>query len=128
VSLGDITSGPVRYATGANAPRPVTAVDVDALDAARAAATPGEWHQDGTHVARGSRWTHDTSALAPTGSVEDAALIVAAVNALPDLLAEVRRGRALREAVEGLAAVEERHGRPGSAARLRAALTAVDEQ
>ena len=79
----------------------MTAVDVDALDAARAAATPGPWRQD-------SAWPCD---FGPAGDEqhgnvdlpENAALIVAAVNALPDLLAEVRRGRALRERLEELA-------------------------
>jgi hypothetical protein len=79
----------ICHAQSAERATKVTAVDVDALDAARAAATPGPWT-----VLTGQR-----------GYVShpDAALIVAAVNALPELIAEVRWGRALREAVDGLA-------------------------
>jgi hypothetical protein len=118
----------------------VTAVDVDALDAARAAATPGYWQlsPDG--------WTFAVqyeNGLGYRVRDADAALIVAAVNALPELLAEVRRGRALREAVEGLAAEWDRSRREGwvpvgrgtevgwardvaHAAAVRAVLAAVD--
>jgi hypothetical protein len=67
--------------------RAVTAVDLDAIDKLRAAATPGPW----------------TSAFVDEQNPADAALIVAAVNALGELIADARRYRALRDAVEGLA-------------------------
>jgi len=86
----------------------VTAVDVDALDAARAAATAGPWACNAEPVTHqspeGHIWSESLRAtgewadeVADTFEHPDAALIVAAVNSLPDLLAEVRRGRALRE-------------------------------
>ena len=94
----------------------MTAVDVDALDKLREAATAGPWWawdrgvgwhivtEDPATVGRGSvPVTLPEGMRTDLARGEDAALIVAAVNALPDLLAEVRRGRALREAVEGLA-------------------------
>jgi hypothetical protein len=128
----------------------VTAVDVDALDAARAAATPGPWSIDAkgwidagdyatvigpADVDCMSYCYGGTSRIEGDNLPADAALIVAAVNALPELLAEVRRGRALREALEGLAKeldqeladrgiLLDRVIRPGD--RLRAALAAVD--
>jgi hypothetical protein len=77
-----------------------TPKDVDALEAARAAATPGPWRPHGEHLIVDER---GVSLIATQVDDADAALIVAAVNALPDLLDEVRWGRALREAVEGLA-------------------------
>jgi hypothetical protein len=84
----------------------VTAVDLAALDAARAAATPGPWAMDDVY---------DTVVTAPDGpghrivaetfaaEGRNTALIVAAVNALPDLIAAARRLRALRDALEALA-------------------------
>lgn len=105
----------------------MTAVDLDALDAARAAATPGPWQTYwGTRIGSGVVPTTpsgsgvtmdyyigeiadeddraDTDNEPNPGSpTADAALIVAMHGALPDLIAEARRYRALREAVEGLA-------------------------
>ena len=104
----------------------MTAVDVDALDKLREAAALGSLRVGehyGIHLYAGE------NPVGTTLRAADAALIVAAVNALPDLLAEVRRGRALREAVEGLAE-EYDVGRLWSsqlADRLSAALAAVDE-
>jgi hypothetical protein len=109
----------------------MTAVDVDALDAARAAATAGPWDTySGTCIGAGAERFEYVGEVA---SDEDAALIVAAVNALPDLLAEVRRGRALRVRIERAveaAEVSLAHGLPVDVteyvAGLRAALAAVD--
>ena len=92
----------------------MTVVDVDALDKLREAATAGPWACNAEPVTHqspeGHIWSESLRAtgewadeVADTFEHPDAALIVAAVNALPELLAEVRRGRVLREAVEGLA-------------------------
>jgi hypothetical protein len=100
----------------------VTAVDVDALAKLREAATPGPW-------------------VVLTGqqgylSHPDSALIVAAVNALAPLLAEVRRGRALRDKVVGTLQAYDHDARyehdvghttaTDLISDLRAALAAVD--
>lgn len=90
---------------------PVTAVDVAALEAARAAALTirreypslPTLHQCGYSVV--ARWSDgaESNWVDDVYTHADAALIVAAVNALPDLLAAVRERDALRAAVEGLA-------------------------
>lgn len=99
----------------------MTAVDVDALDKLREAATAGPWEDEGGATGI-SAYTSDA----------DAALIVAAVNALPDLIAEARKYRTLREAVEGLADeldVPAGVWSPltGLSGRIRAALAAVEK-
>jgi len=90
----------------------MTAVDVDALDKLREAATAGPWEVDGrcgpvmgAAILPPYGYSETPVVALDAGVIRqaDAALIVAAVNALEPLLAEVRRGRALREAVEGLA-------------------------
>lgn len=69
-------------------------VDLDALDALLAAATPGPWGlggEDECRIYSESEWV-GIATVSP-----EAKLIVAAVNALPGLIVEVR---ALREVVE----------------------------
>jgi hypothetical protein len=84
----------------------VTAVDLDVLAKLRAGGTRGEWVERGRsqepYVGSGTRPGEYGYVCTPKDPA-DAALIVAAVNALEPLLAEVRRGRALRERLEGLA-------------------------
>lgn len=88
------------------------------LRALLAAGTPGEWAVDrvfwkigSTRGMRDEFWTTvevDGSIVATmpeeaSESKPNAALIAAAVNALPDLLDEIQRGRELRGKVEALA-------------------------
>lgn len=85
------------------------------LAALHAAATPGPW---GTPVA--PTWIHRAEALGHVGTTEhaeDAALIVAAVNALPDLIAAVRAVADLADELEDWRANAIRYaenGRPTS--------------
>ena len=87
--------------------------DLATLDALLAAATPGEWRAiEASHYC--SKWpeieTENGENVVSAGCMEnlawvvmrpeDAALIAAAVNALPALLREVRIGRAAREVIE----------------------------
>jgi alkanesulfonate monooxygenase SsuD/methylene tetrahydromethanopterin reductase-like flavin-dependent oxidoreductase (luciferase family) len=100
----------------------MTAVDVDALDAARALATPGEWDHHCCIVGA------DSGPVTQTFLARDGDLIVAAVNALPELLAEVRRGRALRVRIERsveAAEVSLAHGLPVDVAEYVAGLRAA---
>jgi hypothetical protein len=115
----------------------MTAVDVDALAKLREAATPGEWRHDpriaGPGVIHGSNGAPVVSSY---GGTVNAALIVAAVNALAPLLAEVRRGRALRDKVVGTLQAYDHDARyehdvghttaTDLISDLRAALAAVD--
>jgi hypothetical protein len=113
----------VRRAVVTAAPR---ALDLDELEAAHGKATPGPWQvdDDGSDcavtagTARGlpgswratdriytvdvGEWSGETEDEAVQRQT-DAALIVAAVNALPDLIAELRKHRAAVQAVETLA-------------------------
>lgn len=90
-----------------NGSLPVTALDLDALLALREQATQGEWatapgfggREDVIAVAHGGV---DCFTVAEALEPADAALIVAAVNALPGLCAEVER---LRAEVERLQSV-----------------------
>jgi len=77
-----------------------TPIDLDALEALLAKATPGTWaleeRRDYTDIVDGTG-----TSLLPTGwggepliDRDDAALIVAAVNALPALIRELREARA----------------------------------
>lgn len=131
----------------------MTAPDVAALEAARAAATTGEWAVYwGTHIASGVVVTspggvqvdygicemedEDDRACSdneqnPASPSADAALIVAAVNALPGLLAAVRERDALRAGIVRLAmeddAARDDYGfRARNRDRLRALLADVD--
>jgi hypothetical protein len=91
------------------------ALDLDELEAALAKATPGPWRVEvrGGQCGGTDEWwsEHDVVCGGQAGftvgddeSAEaDAALIVAAVNALPDLIAELRKHRAAVQAVETLA-------------------------
>jgi hypothetical protein len=88
----------------------VTALDLAALDAARAAATPGPWRQDAAdpteidaHCGCGVDYPNHAQGVGDTLVDTDAALIVASVNALPDLIAAARERDALRDAVLRLA-------------------------
>jgi len=83
----------------AAAPTPDPGALLDRLEEARKAATPGPWEQDIYEIQ-----AHRRRLVAETGWRPDAALIVAAVNALPDLLRLARDGLALRAGVERLAA------------------------
>lgn len=88
---------------------PLTAL-CDQLEQLRAAATPGSWVTDRLEL---TGWSSVRAAGTPdgwervpvTGQVAgaDAALIVAAVNALPQLTAEVRRLAGVVQRVEALA-------------------------
>jgi hypothetical protein len=72
--------------------------DLDALDKLLAAGTPGPWESDGFIVSAPHAWGLDEGGFVagmigtPGGTrvAEDAALIVAAVNSLPALIARVR--------------------------------------
>jgi hypothetical protein len=117
----DMGEGYWRPWAAAAEPEPVP-VDLDQLDALAAAATPGPWlvDRDGDVVADRDR----DSMLAAYPSAADAALIVAAVNALPALVAAARERDQLRAAVLTLA--DEADGYPlVNAARLRAAVTNI---
>lgn len=75
-------------------------VDLAALDALYQAATPGPWEQDPDlecYVCCVVKGRRDSRLLRTEDSPEDAALIAAAVTALPDLLRRVRLGDAARE-------------------------------
>ena len=79
--------------------------DLDALDALLQAATPGPWEQDPDlecYVCCVVKGRRDYRLLRTEDSPEDAALIAAAVTALPDLLRRVRLGDAAREVLEAL--------------------------
>ena len=79
--------------------------DLDRLEALRAAATPGEWT---TYPSRSGQpglvHIKIPNSMHPTAWPADAALIVAAVNALPDLIGRIRelegREAKLRAAVK----------------------------
>lgn len=105
---------------------------LDQLDQLRAAATPGPWAQNGADPAYvigqvsedGEQYLDVADAGASVGIGEgwrkaeaDAALIVAAVNALPKLTAKLR-------AVEALWAEHHAAGVPVDPIRLRSALDA----
>lgn len=76
-------------------------IDLDALEALLAKATPGPWHTGaGDHWSRDVRAGSDAPAFCGArNGVADAALIVAAVNALPALIAELRAARRERDAL-----------------------------
>ena len=95
---------------------------LDELEALREAATPGPWHWDPNFAevydtGTGLALTNDAGAEIvgaynyhccdfrddPRVGDADAALIVAAVNALPDLIAAARAHRGLADAVRALA-------------------------
>lgn len=91
-------------------------VDVAGLREALAAATPGPWlawdAPDVTAIAAAAEFTPSGTPVNPRAWVvdgasgltrADAALIVAAVNAAPALLAEVERRRAQEERLRGMA-------------------------
>jgi hypothetical protein len=114
---------------------------LDRLEAAAAAATPGPWYveehagRDGMVVmADGFRRAHLPQTRLVENAEADAALIVAAVNALPTLVAELRAHQAAVHAVRELAdelEVDHRHtdydlGAVMAADRLRAAVAALD--
>jgi hypothetical protein len=96
----------------------VTAVDVDALDKLREAATPGPWMQhpaDSAYVigevVEDEEGPADYLDVADAGgrppgypgsAVADAALIVAAVNALPHLTAAIRGVLAVHGAIDAV--------------------------
>lgn len=92
----------------------MTKLDLDALEAIHAKATPGEWSYSVTPY--GTCWVLDSApahAIAcgagyEPNTLENAAAIVAAHNALPALIARVRELEAENE-------------------RFRAALTKIDE-
>lgn len=125
---------------------------LDQLEQARAAATPGPWWawdrgvgwhivtEDPATVGRGSvPVTLPEGTRTDLARREDAELIVAAVNALPELIAELRRQEAALRAAQQLA---DELGRDGfenedemwvaglhyAAARLRAVLAAATEE
>jgi hypothetical protein len=77
---------------------------LDQLDQLRAKATPGEWSSQENRVyARGYRVATVVLGGEPGAPEADAALIVAAVNALPKLTRPARERDALRQAVLDLA-------------------------
>ena len=88
--------------------------DLDRLEALRAAATPGEWT---TYPSRSGQpglvHVKIPDSMHPTAWPADAALIVAAVNALPDLIGRIRELEG-REAKLREYFVEPRHDRDGS--------------
>lgn len=73
-------------------------VDLDRLDALLAAASALPWHHNGAWP----RWVddEDDQPIAETTVARDAAAIVAAVNAAPLLIAELRELRAIKVRVE----------------------------
>lgn len=78
--------------------------DLDALDALLKAATPGEWKQGTKHpgaIIAGREWVGDFYREC------DAALIAAAVNALPALLRRARIGDAAREVADAAVAADD---------------------
>ena len=92
----------------------MTAVDLDALDAARAAATGGVWKLWGMDVLADQDGTSNVDTAVPVAHTSyrdengkprtwDADLICEMHAALPDLIADARKLRALRDAIEGLA-------------------------
>ena len=83
--------------------------DLDALDALLQAATPGPWTALGCDVTCLDRDGHEALIGECWNSIDgepdgefNAALIAAAVTALPDLLRRVRLGDAAREVLEAL--------------------------
>ena len=86
----------------APSPRPDVLAVLDQLDALREAATPGPWEAAGPSAAgiEGAEGLFVATAAMPS----DAALIVAAVNALPRLTAVARAVHALAERHERSAA------------------------
>lgn len=83
------------------------------LRALTAAATPGPWNADGLTLRPGTIWDTKGDDIARAWSQADANLIVAAVNALPALLDEIDRLRAVAGlAEEALAATGDHHTLP----------------
>lgn len=92
----------------------------DRLDALLAAATPGEWRQDGTMIAEGR---HLNTIVDCWEDAADAALIVAAVNALPELTRAVRAVLDLADWYDGQPNWREW----GIGRQIRAAVTAAQD-
>ena len=92
-------------------------IDLDELERLAAAATPGRWAHD-------REWVDALNVLLPTEA--DAAFVAAARNALPDLIAEVRR---LREAQERhlrlISELTKSEVSPADASDLRAQIAAL---
>lgn len=108
----------------------MTALDLDALLALLDAASPRPWEAPGGHAsgavedADGRTLVYDEGVPSPA----DAALIVAAVNALPELVAKAREADRLRQwkaeavaVLEGWEAVWEALGRPGTLGQSKSA-------
>lgn len=77
-------------------------IDLDALEAAMREATPGPWtfsECDDLHAA-GIHSAEEKYPFGTTSANEEARLIVAAVNALPNLIRELRELRADRERLD----------------------------
>jgi hypothetical protein len=122
------------------------ALDLDELEAAHGKATPGPWQvdDDGSDcavtagTARGlpgswratdriytvdvGEWSGETEDEAVQRQT-DAALIVAAVNALPDLITELRKHRAAVQAMEAVLAALDGTSAYDTAAALRQSIS-----
>lgn len=79
----------------------IATADLNAIEALLAAGTPGPWRTGtGDHWCRDIRAGSDSPAFCGArNGPADAALIVAAVNALPGLLARLRAAEAERDAL-----------------------------
>ena len=95
-------------------------IDIAYLRAKLAAATPRPWHQGAHYIGAGGEPHNPAVIVGSLGALDDATLIVAAVNALPALLDEVER---LREATSDLVERELHHFEVEQEnARLRASI------
>lgn len=83
---------------------PLTTAELDALDALNRARTPGPLRPFAVDIVAGGAWLIlDPPTDEPANRDHDAAVMVAAANALPALLAEVRRWRGRERASEAWA-------------------------